>query len=166
MKCFAVIFALTFFASFSAIAQTAGLTAGDLKVLEGDKWIGTLTYLDYRSNKKTSIKSNLTVRRSAEHAGMWWFDYEYPDEPKANSTTSTVLMNHGKKFFDQDVVEKTVLPDKTMRVVTTRVGEDNNKKALFRYTYTFGSNAFSLKKEVQLEGTAEWFERNEYNWKR
>ena len=166
MKQFTIILALTLIASSGAFAQTARLTADDLKVLEGDKWIGKLTYLDYRSNKPTSIRSNLTVRRSPEHGGMWWFDYEYPDEPKANSTTSTVLMNDGKKFLDQDVIEKTVLPDRSLRVVTTRTGEDNHKKALFRFTYMLSPKAFAVKKEVQLEGSAEWFERNSFSWTR
>ena len=165
MKSSIIIVLFVLSAASAAFAQSASLTADDLKVLEGDKWIGTLTYLDYRSNKKTSIKSNLIVRR-AENGGLWWFDYEYPDEPKANGSTSTLLMNDGRKFLDQDVIERTVLPDKALRVITTRMGEDNNKKALFRYTYTFGSKAFSVKKEVQLEGTPEWFERNEYSWKR
>ncbi len=38
----------------------------DLQRITGAQWKGTLTYLDYRSNKKVSIPSHLRVTRSVE----------------------------------------------------------------------------------------------------
>lgn len=43
---------------------------------------------------------------------------------------------------------------------------DNDKRALFRYTYLLGAKSLSIKKEVRYEGASEFFERNEYSWKR
>lgn len=166
MKSVAIIFALVLASASFSVTQTIGITADDLRMLEGAKWSGTLTYLDYSSNKKTSIRSKLTVRRSPEHSGLWWFDYEYPDEPKGNSSSSSTLINDGKVFFDQNVIEKTGLPDKTLRIITTRPGEDNDKKAVFRYTYLIGKDKLLIRKEVQTIGTTEWFERSEYSWTR
>src|ERR1044071_6200375 len=58
---------------------------GDLQTLTGPQWTGTLTYLDYRTNKRVSIPSNLSVRQSTEDKLSWVFGYQYPDEPKANN---------------------------------------------------------------------------------
>src|SRR3712207_2926331 len=68
----------------SANFAQRSISAADLAPVEGEKWVGELTYLDYTSNKKTVIKSNLAVTKKSETA--WSFAYEYPDEPKANST--------------------------------------------------------------------------------
>lgn len=150
--------------SAAAASAQGSLTAKDLKLVEGEKWIGELTYLDYRSNKRTSIRSNLTVTKKSDSA--WTFSYEYPDEPKADGSSDAELSADGKTFNGQAVAAKRKLPGGGLRFVTTKEGEDNNKKALFRYTYTVTPNTFSIKKEVRTEGTAEWFERNTYSWKR
>jgi hypothetical protein len=157
---------LTLAAAIYATGQTATVGPDDLKILEGPKWTGTLTYLDYRSNKKTSIKSNITVSRG-EAANTWVFAYEYPDEPKANGTSNVSLTNGGTVFNDQKVIERSVIADATsLRIVTTKNGTDNDKPAVFRFTYAVTPTSFWIKKEVQLEGSAEWFERNEYRWAR
>ncbi len=64
--------------------QSPRVSAEDLRKLSGARWTGTLTYLDYRSNKPTSIPSNLTVTQAGGDENAWVFEYEYPDEPKAN----------------------------------------------------------------------------------
>jgi len=50
--------------------------------------------------------------------------------------------------------------------VTVKSGMDNNKKALFRFTYMISPKSFSIKKEVRYEVMQEYLERNQYNWKR
>jgi hypothetical protein len=152
-------------ANFAA-AQTAVLTPEDLKLFEGEKWTGTLTYLDYSSNKNTSIKSNLIVTRKADKPATWTFTYEYPDEPKANDSSDASLTDGGAKFFGENVVENVYDGNKELRLVTTQPGTDNGKKALFKYTYRVGAKTLNIKKEVQIEGTSEWFLRNEYSWTR
>lgn len=156
--------AILFVSTFS-VGQ-AVLESKDLEILEGTKWTGTLTYLDYSSNKTTTIKSNLTVTRKSKEPPVWTFAYEYPDEPKANDSSDAVLEEGGRKFFGEAVIEKKYLPDETLRMVTTQPGTDNGKKALFRYTYLINSKSLSIKKEVQIEGSSVWFERNEYSWAR
>lgn len=161
---FAILVASVFVVSVSA--QTAKISPDDLKTLEGSQWIGTLTYLDYSSNKKTSIKSNVTVSRPASDKLTWTFEYQYPDEPKANSKDSVVLSPNGITFDGATVIERVKLPDGTLKFVTTKDGVDNGKKAFYRFTYLAGKNAFSVKKEARLEGTTEYFVRNEYVWTR
>lgn len=147
------------------LGQDVSVDKNDLNILSGPKWIGELTYLDYSSNKKTSIKSNVTVEAAKDKLGRWTFKYEYPDEPKANTTSEVSLSNDGKSFSGQTVIERSVT-DGTVRIVTTKEGTDNDRKALFRFTYSISKDRFSIRKDVQIEESKDWFERNTYNWSR
>ncbi len=142
------------------------IKSGDFKRLTNGQWKGKLTYQDYRSNKKVSTLTNLTVTESSEDKLSWIFEYEYPDEPKANKKSIVKIGKDGKTFDDETVVERTKLPDETLKIVTTKNGMDNNKPAVFRYIYLINKKTFSIKKEVKYEGTQEFFERNEYSWNR
>jgi len=142
------------------------IKSDDFKRLTNGHWKGKLTYQDYRSNKKVSIPSNLTVTESSEDKLSWIFEYEYPDEPKANKKSIVKIRKDGKTLDDETVVERTKLPNETLKIVTTKNGMDNNKPAVFRYIYLINKKTFSIKKEVKYEGTQEFFERNEYSWNR
>ena len=96
----------------------------------------------------------------------WVFEYEYPDEPKANGRQSVRLGDGGTTFGDASVVGRTSLDGGALRVVTERRGKDDGQDALFRYTYLIGASSFSIRKEVRPEGAAEFFERNRYSWTR
>jgi hypothetical protein len=67
---------------------------------------------------------------------------------------------------EETVVERSSPDGGTLKIVTERRGKDNNKDALFRYTYLIGVSSFSIRKEVRPHGAAEFFERNRYSWKR
>jgi hypothetical protein len=142
------------------------IKSGDFKRLVGGQWKGKLTYQDYRSNKKVSIPSNLTVTASSKDKSSWIFEYEYPDEPKANKKSIVKISKDGKTFDDETVVERTKLPNETLKIVTTKNGTDNDKPAVFRYIYLINKKTFSIRKEVKYAGTEEFFERNEYSWNR
>jgi hypothetical protein len=66
------------------------IKAKELNILTGARWSGTLSYLDYSSSKKVSILSDLVVS-SAGKKNSWIFSFEYPKEPKANSSDTVVL---------------------------------------------------------------------------
>lgn len=155
-----------FFSFASALPQTPQVRAEDLRRLTGARWSGSLVYLDYGSNKEVSIRSHLTVSESPGDAPSWVFEYEYPDEPKANGKKTVALGEGGKVFGDETVVGRAMLEDGTLRIVTERRGKDNDKDALFRYTYLIGASSFSIKKEVRPDGAAEFFERNRFSWGR
>lgn len=166
MRKFIYIWLITLSFVVSGFGQSAKVKIKDLQILTGAQWTGTLSYLDYQTKKKVSIPSNLTVTQSKEDKLSWTFEYQYPDEPKANSTEAAAISKDGKMFDGEAVVERTNLADKTLRIVTEKSGPDNDKKALFRFTYLLSKTSFSIKKEVKYEGTTEFFVRNEYNWKR
>jgi hypothetical protein len=155
---------LTFTLLFaSCVVAAQSVSVKDLRVLVGGRWVGTLVYLDYGSGKRTEIKSNLNVVKKSD--GVWTFEYVYPDEPKANGSSDVALADNGKTFNGQTVTSKQ-RRDGTLQIVTTKDGDDNSKKATFRYTYSITPKAFSIRKEVQYVGGSEWFERNTYTWTR
>jgi hypothetical protein len=149
-----------------ALPQTPVLQVDDLRRLTGTQWTGSLTYTDYRSNKKVSIPSNLIVTQVAGDEMSWVFAYEYPHEPKANSKHTLTITEGGTRVDGRQVIERILLDADTIRIVTEQAGADNDRKALLRHTYLIAPSQFSLKKEVRYEGTAEFFERNRYSWKR
>lgn len=142
------------------------IKSGDFKRLTNGQWKGKLTYKDYRSNKKVSILSNLIVTESSDDKLSWIFEYEYPDEPKANEKSIVKISKDGKTFDGETVVERTKLPNGTLKIVTIKNGTDNDKPAVFRYIYLINKKTFSIKKEVKYEEAKEFFERNEYIWNR
>ncbi len=146
--------------------QAPRVSAEDLRRLAGARWSGALTYLDYRSNRKVSIPSNLTVTQAAGDENAWVFEYEYPEEPKANGQRTLKIEGDGAVFDGETVVERAGLDGGGFRLVTVKRGRDNERDALFRFTYTLDGPAFSIKKEVRPDGAAEFFERNQYSWKR
>ena len=162
------VYALLIASSFAGLAfpQTPKVQVEDLTRLTGAQWTGGLTYLDYSSNKKVSLPSNLTVTRALGDEMSWVFEYQYPDEPKANSKRTLTLSKDGTVFDGETVIERASLDGGTLRIVTEQSGKDNDKDALFRYTYLLGPSSFSIKKEVRPVGAAEFFERNQYSWKR
>jgi hypothetical protein len=142
------------------------LRPGDLQILTGQPWIGTLTYLDYGTNKRVSIASNLSVSHSRTDTLVWVFAYEYPDEPKANSQDTLALSRDGRTIHGERVVERAGRSTDTLKIVTEKRGTDNDKQAVFRLTYLISAKSFAIRKEVRYEGADGYIERNRYDWKR
>ena len=140
--------------------------ANDFKIVAGAGWIGTLSYLDYGRNKTVSIPSRLSVSRSTTDKRTWLFSYEYPEEPKENALDTVTVSTDGVFINDKKVVERGELPGNSLKIVAEKAGLDNDKRAVFRYTYMIGRKAFSIRKEVRYEATTEFFVRNEYSWTR
>ncbi len=147
----------------------AVVTAADVDRLTGAPWKGTLTYLDYTSHAQTTIKSSLVMARLPEtKAGdaAWDMRVGYADEPHANSGETAVLKRGGRVFRDADVVERAVLPDGTVRVVTEQEGPDDNRPARFRFVYLLGEKTCSIQKLVRFTPQEAFFERHIYRWSR
>ena len=153
--------------SFGSVSiKEAKIQRDDVQLLTGAQWAGTLTYLDYRSNKKVSIPANLTVKPNGDDKWSWVFEYQYPDEPHANSSEIIRLSKDGRSMNDEVVLERTSLPEGTVRFVTEKKGEDNNRSASIRYTYSLNAKSFSIRKEVRYDDEDQFFERNGFDWKR
>ena len=157
---------LAFVLSISGPLFQQALLADDLKVLAGPQWVGTLTYRDYKSDKMISIPSTLTVTETAGGNMSWDFAYQYPAEPKANGMKTVVIREQGRMLSDEKVVERKQLATDLLKVVTQKKGKDNDRDALLRFTYLIGNKSFSITKEVQYKGSADFLARNQYSWSR
>lgn len=147
-------------------AGPAKLAPSDIDQLAGERWKGTLTYLDYTSNKPTTIPSSLSVTRVQAQPSAWEFAFGYSDEPQADNRNTLVLSPDGRTFAGETVLERATLPGGGVRIVTTEQGKDDNKPATLRYVYTITPTEFSITKFVKYAGSESEIERNTYRWKR
>ncbi|MBS1723253.1 MAG: hypothetical protein JSS66_09910 [Armatimonadetes bacterium] len=138
----------------------------DLQRLTDRPWRGTLTYLDYSSNKHTTIKSTLVVERVAGGPTSWMWYFGYTDESSHDSGQTLELKFDGKRFDDESVVSRKMLPQRRVEVVTQSRGKDNDRPATMRHVYRIGDDEFSLQLLVRYDGTNQFFERHIYRWKR
>lgn len=134
----------------------------DLRLLIGN-WQGTITYLDYTSNKPFSMPAELEIRQDAK-PGTYLFAHTYPNEPKANET-DTITIARNKRLINRElVISKRRLTDGSMQLVTEYLATDgnDNKPAIIRHTYTIGKNAYTNRKEVKFALQDDWTKRSEY----
>lgn len=150
---------------FSFIPKKLKLKPADLDVLVGGRWTGKLTYLDYSSNKKTTILSNLVVEKSNE-SRTWYFRNEYPNEPKANQTDTIALSKDGSIIDGETLTDISRASDGGIKFITEKSVLDNGIERLYRFTYMISKTRFSVKKEEQRKGKDDFLERNVYEYTR
>lgn len=151
----------------SVPAQASALRA-DIDRLVGPGWSGTLTYRDYTTDARTTIKAALLLSKlpsASDGSARWDFRIAYADEPHANSGDTISLAADGHRFRRATVVERTQLPSGDVQVVTEEDGLDNEKPARVRLVYRISERKASLQKLVRYEG-GEFFERHIYEWTR
>lgn len=156
-----LVFALLFY--FKPIAQNT-VTKEDLKTLIGE-WTGSLTYIDYRSNKPYTMPANLRVEAGKNDFQLLLFNI-YPNEPKANDRSKIKISKNGDKLDNHPVKSREELTDGQIQLTTEYAGKDNNKNALIRNIYIIGERQFVIRKEVKFENSDDWLMRNEFNYKR
>jgi hypothetical protein len=153
----------------TAVTAGAVVTATDIDRLTGEPWKGTLTYLDYTSDVETTIKSSLLVARLPDRpngALAWDMRVGYADEPHANSGETILLARAGRVFRKGNVLERAVLSDGTVRLVTEQDGKDDGRAARLRFVYLLGEKQCSIQKLVRLPPDGAFFERHVYRWSR
>lgn len=157
--------------SFENYAQTTSVdkserivTPEDLKIILGE-WTGTLTYVDYNTNKPYTMPSNVDVKQGKNENQLFLF-ITYPNEPNANSKDKIKISKNGLKLNKNAVKSIQKLSNGQVLVTTEYLGKDNNMAALIRNVYLLGEKQFVIKKEVKFENSDEWIKRNEYNFNR
>jgi hypothetical protein len=151
----------------TAHAQATALRT-DVDRLVGPGWSGTLTYRDYTTDARTTIKAALLLTKlpdAVDASARWDFRIAYADEPHANSGDTISLSADGRRFRRAMVVERTVLPGGDVHLVTEEDGRDNDRPARLRLVYRISERKASLQKLVRYEG-GEYFERHIYEWVR
>lgn len=150
------------------LSAQSGAMPSDLNRLTGATWTGTLTYRDYSTDARTSIKAGLQlvpIAASPARDARWEWRVAYADEPHANSVDTVALSADGRTFRGATVTERTQLADGRVRIVTEEDGRDNDNPARIRFVYLIGERTASLQKLVRY-GEAAFFERNIYEWAR
>lgn len=128
-------------------------------MLVGGRWVGRLTYLDYSSNEKTTIRTALQVEAVKPGKPVWTFSYFYPDEPHANSSSKVKIKANGRRINRETVLSKTLTTDGTTVIITQR----KKAKLIFRYTYRISPEVFSIRKEeADTQSPGVFTERNTY----
>lgn len=146
-----------------ALAQVS-VSATDLQPLIGS-WQGTVTYLDYTSNKPYVMPATLLVEQVGR-TNRYLFTHAFPNEPNADWTDTVVLSDNGTMINDQTLTSKRILDGGTQEITTEVLSVDGNdrKPALLRHTYTIGKTTYVHRKEVQFAGDTTWIVRHEYNY--
>ena len=162
---FAVLFTCQVFAQPSNSIITEN-TVGpeDIEIILGD-WTGSLTYIDYSSNKPYTMPADVSVKQD-KNKNKLTLNFKYPNEPNANSKGQISISKKGDKINKEIVVSKQELSNEQLEIITEYNGKDNKKKALIRNKYILGSNQFVIRKEVRFENSNEWIMRNEYSFER
>lgn len=142
---------------------TQEITLSDFDIIQGEKWVGELTYLDYTADKKYSIPVEFLATKLKD--GQYMVKYEYPDEPQENSKTKLVI-DLKKNRIQKESIERIERNDGLIVVKSVSSGKDNGKAATLYKTYSFGSNDLIIRTEVSYEDSEEVFLRNEYRLRR
>jgi hypothetical protein len=147
-------------------AAAPAVLASDIRVLTGEGWKGTLTYLDYTSKKPTEIRSSLLVLPVEGDPLAWDVRVGYADEPHADSGEIAKLEAGGTVFREQRVLERSQAGPGRVQIVTEARGDDDRKPATFRFVYLIEAKSCSIQKLVKFDEGGEFFERHIYRWTR
>lgn len=155
----------------SSVSTTSAQTLSKVKQKDFQtfvgNWNGTLTYLDYSSNKPYTMPANLEIKQ-LKKSNVFIFSNLYPDEPKANSSDTLTISNDGKMVNNETVKSKRKFRNGNTEIITEILSVDgnDNKPAIIRITYTVGNTIYTNIKEVKFIGQNEWIKRHEYSYTR
>lgn len=148
--------------SFSSFAQT--VSDEDLDQLLGDTWTGELMYVNYSDNKPVRLPVALMITKKKSR--QYKFAYSYPKEPQANRTPTIKIGRKYNSIGKNPIIERNVLTDGTLQLITAGAGKDNGKAATFRFVYELSSNRLIIRKEVSFLEGGDVLVRNEYQFTR
>lgn len=158
-----ILIACFVFCSVGLFAQQK-ISPDDLKMISGN-WKGTLTYVDYGTNKPFTMPANVKVEKGTNDFQVGLL-ISYPKEPNANSKDKIKISKDGSSVNKNPVISRENLPDQEVKIITETGGKDNNQEALIRNIYIFGPERLIIRKEVKFNDAKDWFMRNEYNLER
>lgn len=141
-------------------SEVALVSSADFTALTGDRWNGSLFYLDYSSNAEARIP----VKFQFEEPGprTVFYHIAYPGEAQFDTTEKLTWSRDGRKLNGARIVSRCLNADGTITLITQFDGEDDKRPAEIRMTYSLDSNALSIRKDVRFEGDVEFFRRSAY----
>lgn len=159
---------ILFLIGFQTLFGQNGATVAhkELQSLIG-KWEGTITYLDYKSNKPFVMPAELKILR-LENSDSYIFSHTYPQEPKANEN-DTITISQNRRLINNELIKtKKRHFNGSLEIVTEYLATDGNenKPAIIRHTYTIANKIFISRKDVQFALEGEWIKRSEYAYEK
>ena len=139
-------------------------TAEDFRVLDGGEWSGELDYLNYGSDQRSSIPVGLRVDRI--EGSSVTYSIRYPGEEQYNATERLTISDDGTSIDGRIIVDRQQEAGGGLVLTTEGKGEDDNRPADIQTVYFVSPNEFRVRKNVRFEGDAEFFNRNEYRYRR
>ena len=134
-------------------------------------WTGTLEYRDYRSDRRVTLPTRLTI--ASEHAGRLQFVYTYDDGPgkvvtARDQITLDVRAGSYRIQNDKDDYDATFVanglgefgPDSSTVTLIGR-GEENGVAVDLRITVTVTMRSLTMLRESRRAGE-DWLFRNRY----
>ncbi len=128
-------------------------------------WQGTLNYSGTLIRKPYTTTAELVVKQIG-NSDKFEFLNIYTKDPGDKSCDTITISKDGRKLNDETIISKRCTGEGNVEIITEVSGfdHDNNKAAIVRQTYTIGTDLYIYKKQVQLEGQADWLERQEFKY--
>ncbi|UOQ70304.1 hypothetical protein [Hymenobacter cellulosilyticus] len=166
--------ALLLGACFPALAQSApaGVTLPQLYPLT-QAWQGSLTYLDYRSQKLVTLPTHMNGRQLAPRQLLLDFSYREPNGQQVAGTDTLELSADGQTIsWDGTtlrVTQNTALfaaGGQSWQLVLEGAGQDNGKNCLIRKTVEYNAKQLIVRKEVKYAQEQAFLTRNTYTFQK
>jgi len=139
-------------------------TTEDFRALDGGEWSGELDYLNYGSEQRSSIPVGLRV--DSIGGSSVTYSIRYPGEEQYNATEQLTISDDGTSIDGRIIVDRQQEAGGGLVLTTEGKGEDDNRPADIQIVYFVSPDEFRVRKNVRFEGDAEFFNRNEYRYRR
>lgn len=158
-------------ASFGVDATTGpatdtgmAVTIDDFRRLEGDNWEGSLSYLNYGSDKRSTIPVKAAIKVLGKKALQ--YAIQYPGEEQHNAKERLKLSSDGTRIDGYTITNREQAADGMLILTTEGTGRDDNRPAEIQVIYTVAVDQFSIRKNVRFKSSETYRNRNEYSFRR
>jgi len=140
------------------------VTMDELNRLEGDGWEGSLSYLNYGSDKRSTIPVKAAIKvldkKTLQYA------IAYPGEEQHNAKERLKLSSDGTRIDGYAITNREQTTDGMLILTTEGTGRDDDRPAEVQVIYTVAADRFSIRKNVRFKGSEAFLNRNEYSFRR
>lgn len=132
----------------------------DFSAVTGASWSGFLVYLDYSSHTEKRIPVEVQFEKPGKRSVI--YRIRYPGETQHNAKEKLQWSRNGRKLNGKPIVSRSRTADGSLILVTHYDGEDNNRPATIRMTYSIGASVLVISKDVRFDDSVDFFRRNAY----
>jgi hypothetical protein len=128
-------------------------------------WNGTQNYNGTIIRKPFSTNARLVVKQLTD-PHSFQFLHIYTKDPHENVADTITVSKDGRKLNGGAIKSKRLTKEGMLEIVTEFAGfdKDYNKTAIVRQTFWVSKNDYRFKKQVQLQGEADWLDREEFDF--